>query len=461
MDWDLPVYRLDSFISSCTDDDFTEYTLGQATDWFIHTADASLEHLVDHTIKTCPKKFCRSLKWEGNPDVSGIGVYAAFMVQAALATLFLLFYIRFYVKDVVDVNKPEEEPTLPKQLQGNDSPTDPQPTSQQHDDQPAAQKATKLFDPIAFRETADNCLEVFWATCYVFAFTFVIAAVVFITDHDNDSTGRVYSGYFTYLGAVNSIAVLICLWPWFPGRHKYPVLTFSGLTVLLCMMAGVSIAFFRISLGENKTTFEARCLGTVHSAQSVQKLVKGTPYAVLALIVLWGGSLLVIRIRTPKMTDKGNDTVLTLYLVLTGIFGGFLVLTSFVLVWLSLGFFHSLRQHAENLSGLSYAENEWGFGQVAAIVAWVPVFGQFSAIVIRGLARLLPVGARELFEPVPKDQRGTARVLARALRNRKHQHTQRHESMTAEAVPLSSLRSISHDEEDVGTTSAGAGSHAQ
>ncbi|EGZ67528.1 hypothetical protein NEUTE2DRAFT_170535, partial [Neurospora tetrasperma FGSC 2509] len=74
MDWDLPVYRLDSFISSCTDDDFTEYTLGQATDWFIHTADASLEHLVDHTIKTCPKKFCRSLKWEGNPDVSGIGV---------------------------------------------------------------------------------------------------------------------------------------------------------------------------------------------------------------------------------------------------------------------------------------------------------------------------------------------------------------------------------------------------
>ncbi|KAK3948212.1 hypothetical protein QBC32DRAFT_222495 [Pseudoneurospora amorphoporcata] len=443
-DWDIPVYQLNDFIYFCTDDNFTNYTLGQAADWFTNKANkrSRLDHLVNRTLNVCPTQFCKSLIWEGNPDVSGIGINVAFVVQAVLASLFLLFYIGFYISDVVDVNR-HQEAQEQFDLQGNRNLADHQPDIQgQQPEQTDAQKPTKLLDPATLRETADDCLEVFWSTCYVFAFTFVISALILNVDDTNHSAGRIYSGYFGYLGAVHSIAVLICLWPWFPGRHKYPALTFSGLLVLLCMMAAVSITFFNeAKLTANKTTFEARCLEAGQSTHYVQHLVKYTPYAVFALILLWGGSLLIIRIRTPKMAYQQNlkHTDLTLYLVLTGILGGFLVLTSLVLVWLSLGFFMYLRQKVAELAGTSYKENEWGFGQVVAVVAWVPLLGQFSAIVICGLAKLFLVdGAKELFKPVPKDQRGTARVLAHALKKRHHQK-QQHGSTPGERVPLASM----------------------
>ncbi|KAJ4400828.1 hypothetical protein N0V85_005665 [Neurospora sp. IMI 360204] len=248
-DWDIPIYQLDNFIWYCTDENFPNYTLGQAADWFTNNANerSRLDHLVNHTINACPTEFCKSLIWEGNPDVSGIGVNVAFVVQTVLASLFLLFYIGFYITDVVHLNSEQAYPE-----QGNRSPADSQHDTPQQHEQTTAHKPTKLLDP----------------------------------------------------------------------------------------------------------------------------------NAVFALILFWGGSLLVIRILTPKMTDQGKHTVLTLYLVLTGIFGGFLVLTSLILVWLSLGFFMYLRQRVAGLSGPSYKENEWGFSQVAAVVAWVPFLGQFSVIVI-------------------------------------------------------------------------------
>ena len=316
-------------------------------------------------------------------------INVAFVIQAVLASLFLLFYIGFYISDVLDVNRHQDH-LHSGQLEDNCNPADYHSDTQgQQHEQTDVQKPTKLLDPVTFRETADDCLEVFWSTCYVFAFTFVISALVLNVDDANHSAGRIYSGYFGYLGAVHSIAVLICLWPWFPGRYKYPALTFSGLLVLLCMMAAVSITFFKeAKLAANKTTFEARCLEAGQSTHYVQHLVKYTPYAVFALIILWGGSLLTIRMRTEKMADQKNlenlkHTDLTLHLVLSGILGGFLVLTSLVLVWISLGFFMYLRQKVAELAGTSYKDNEWGFGQVVVVVAWVPLAGQFSAIVIR------------------------------------------------------------------------------
>lgn len=320
---------------------------------------------------------------EDRSDSKTWQVNAAFVVQAVLTSLFLLFYMGFYIADVVHFHGLAKQNGKSSTEGGNRNPTDHQQDSQEHE-LVAAKRPTKLWDPEAVRETADDCLEIFWSTCYVFAFTFVVAALIFNVDYANRSAGRIYSGYFSYLGAVHSIAVLICLWPWFPGRYKYPALTFSGLLALLGMMTAVSVTFFNeAKLTANKTTFEARCLEAGRSTHYIQRFVKYTPYAVFALVLFWGGSLMIIRIRTPKMTDQRKHKHLTLYLILTGLFCGLLVLTSLVLVWFSLGFFMYLRQKVAALAGDSYKENEWGFGQVVAVVAWVPLLGQFSGIVIR------------------------------------------------------------------------------
>ncbi|KAJ4386914.1 hypothetical protein N0V85_007921 [Neurospora sp. IMI 360204] len=185
------------------------------------------------------------------------------------------------------------------------------------------------------RRAFDDCLELFWSTCYVFAFTLVIAALTFNVVYR--SKGHIYSGYFGYLGAVHCVAVLLCLWPWFPGRTKYPVLTFSGLVALLLLVTGVSINFFSETKSpENKTTFESI-----------------------------------------------SRTAFSLYLAVTGVLGGFLVLSSLTtIVWVFLVFLMYLRNKGRKLFGPSYAEDEWGFGQVVAVVAWMPLLGQFSAIVV-------------------------------------------------------------------------------
>lgn len=83
--WDIPIYKLDDFIWYCTDDEFDYYTLGQAANWFTQKAneDAGLDRLVNYTLDACPTEFCRALTWEGNPDVSGIGVSKTYLFCAS------------------------------------------------------------------------------------------------------------------------------------------------------------------------------------------------------------------------------------------------------------------------------------------------------------------------------------------------------------------------------------------
>lgn len=38
--------------------------------------------------QVCHYEFCRNAKWEGNPDLSGIGVLTAYILQCAMTTLF-------------------------------------------------------------------------------------------------------------------------------------------------------------------------------------------------------------------------------------------------------------------------------------------------------------------------------------------------------------------------------------
>lgn len=307
----------------------------------------------------------------------------AFIIQAIFATIFLLIYIGFQISDTIYFRKHLE--------QGDYKRLNPDTFTQQPlTDKGTSKEPTQSMEISDLRRAFDDCLELFWSTSYVFALTLGIAALTFNVVYRSE--GHIYSGYFGYLGAVHSVAVLLCLWPWFPGRTKYPVLTFSGLVALLLLVTGVSITFFSETKSpKNKTTFESVCLEGGQSTHYVQGLVKYTPYATLALIIFWGASLFVIRrIRLSFVSKKSdlditntNRTTLSLYLAVTGVLGGFLVLSSLAIVWVFLVFFMYLRNKVRKLSGPSYAEDEWGFGQVVAVVAWLPLLGQFSAIVVR------------------------------------------------------------------------------
>lgn len=237
---------------------------------------------------------------------------------------------------------------------------------------------------LLWRKAVDDCLEVFWSTCYVFAFTLVIGTLCFNVVYD--SPGHVYSGYFGFLGAVLSVSVLVCLRPWFPGRYRYPGLTSFGILVLLGLMIGVSVTFITEVNSEDKTIFEKLCLEQeqdftypdwwkpTKSITYVQNFVRYTPYGIPALTVFWAVALVSKHI-IPNWK---------LYKIITGILGGLLVFGSFGLVCGALWLFIFLRRRVETLAGKTYADNKWGFGQFVAIIAWFPLVAQIFMIFFSG-----------------------------------------------------------------------------
>lgn len=77
----LPFKDVYSLLQHCapTTVDVSNVTYGHAIDWFIHQQESNpngtlslLEKLRDS--EKCHKDFCNNLQWEGNPDLSGIGV---------------------------------------------------------------------------------------------------------------------------------------------------------------------------------------------------------------------------------------------------------------------------------------------------------------------------------------------------------------------------------------------------
>ncbi|KAH7627884.1 hypothetical protein B0T09DRAFT_172678 [Sordaria sp. MPI-SDFR-AT-0083] len=392
---DMPVSKLSTLVRNCTTPGLLDdVSNGQIIDWFFdrfQNQQGDFMWLYVPVIGICFHDYCNALKWEGNPDISGIGVNVAFFIQAALTSVFLLIYLGFYIAETHHARK---HPGL------------------------ANQKIAS-----SWRKASDDCLEVFWSTCYVFALTLAVGTLCFNVIYD--SPGHVYSGYFGYLGTILSVSVLICLWPWFPGRYRYPVLTFSGVCVLLGLVIGVSMTFLKEVSSDDKTVFEKACLeskqrmGSVKdlkedenvfmqptkSTTYVQNFVRYTPWATVALLALWGGAFFFTLLwrRRNKITNW------SLYKMITGIPGGLLVLGSFGLVWVALSFFFYLRVRVEDLAGPSYAENEWGFGQIVAIAAWLPLFGQIGMVVFRTLSK--DTKYQKLFNPAPESERYSHHLL--------------------------------------------------
>ncbi|KAK3948210.1 hypothetical protein QBC32DRAFT_373738 [Pseudoneurospora amorphoporcata] len=356
---DMPVSKFSTLVRNCTTPGLLDdVSNGQIIDWYFNRSlndDSDFGWLYLEVAGPCFHEYCNALTWEGNPDISGIGVNIAFFIQAILTSIFLFIY-----------------------------------------------KITSLW-----RKAADDCLQVFWSTCFVFALTLAAGTLCFNVIYH--SPGHVYSGYFGYLGTVLSVAALVCLWPWFPGRYQYPVLTFSGVSVLVGLVIGVGMTFLKEVSSDDKTVFERACLESrqdltgwgdssddhpffepTQSTTYVQNFVRYTPYATLTLLI----------------------TNWNLYKMITGILGGLLVLGSFALVWIAFSFFFYLRIRVESLAGPSYAENEWGFGQIVAIAAWLPLFGQIGMVVFR--TTLKDTKYQKWFNPAPESERYSHHLLTQS-----------------------------------------------
>lgn len=271
-------------------------------------------------------------------------VYIVYLLQIAVTAVFLIAHICFYIQDRRYSRRHPERAGKPP--------------------------------PSTVRKAVDQCLNAFWISTYIFTFALDIASLSL--NVVNKGPGSVYSGYFSFLGVLISVAALICLYPWFPGRRKYPILTFISISILFFFMAITSQVFFYLKLDDELSYFEEFCLKRdCKSTHQIEHILKVTPLVVAGITGCWGIVVYFIhRLRKRDSASLNDYHIASLIHTL----GGILVTASLGVMCTALFYFLHLRKRTAELAGPSYSENEWGFGQILALVAMMPLFVQFFAI---------------------------------------------------------------------------------
>ncbi|KAF1829555.1 hypothetical protein BDW02DRAFT_651276 [Decorospora gaudefroyi] len=279
-----------------------------------------LTDLFKPVLNQCRPELCRSIEWEGNPDLSGIGILSAYIIQAVFATLFTA--LRIY-KVIRSTRKGTPPP----------------------DDTVTSLPQNRLA----------KCFGIFWLSSLYFSLCTVIAsaAINFI------EKGTIHTMVFSFLSALFSTSVLLCLWPWYRrdvssvGQHNIIVLTLVVETLLLLVIGAK-----RIHGISWESPFELYCFSSLKFPDRVTHLsitvLCYIPF--LLLVALWRWHYLSKRPEQKRWRYWGDA----------------LALVSFLLMWISLGYFIQVRAEMSTLVGQGYAENEWGFGQLLALLAWLP-----------------------------------------------------------------------------------------
>ncbi|KAK0622688.1 hypothetical protein B0T14DRAFT_553051 [Immersiella caudata] len=323
------------FARSCAPISLATVTPGEIYDWVVNMSSENgmtyLE-LTNATRKYCLKEYCQSLKWEGNPDLSGIGVFTAYFFQAALTALFLLAYLYRDLRHRMTKERAREGTTLP------------------------------LRSPHA-QAPLDRCLEIFWVSSFYFGLGMTIAAVS-ITFIEEASEHTVF---FSLLGTLASTSVLANLWPWYYRNCAHPHLAMIGLCLLCALLTVVGEAYVYMS-SHWGNSFERNCFYRLPARGKVMGLLffsRSVGWLVLVYtVLLWCAKrFLGWQLATLKSWLR--------YIV---------SLAAFLLLWISLGLFVQLRSEMTDYVEDSYAENDWGFGQILAVVAWLPTAVEFFRV---------------------------------------------------------------------------------
>lgn len=213
----------------------------------------------------------------------------------------------------------------------------------------------------------------FFSSVY-FNVALAVAAVVSIALDDKTQ----YTALVANLDLLLSLSSTQALWPLYvlyeAGRPQddIPGSTFRLLLLKTCLgLLGATLlstcaATIVVHWGSN---FELFCFHDL-PARSV---VSGLLYAPIGITALGLGTAALRQVYPPKWPlagiitpEKSDKSMLWRWVHLGMVFLGLATM------WVAFGVLWMLRTEMSGLTGESYQENEWGFGQIVAVVAWLP-----------------------------------------------------------------------------------------
>ncbi|KAF4977989.1 hypothetical protein FDECE_18284 [Fusarium decemcellulare] len=262
----------------------------------------------------CREEFCESMQWEGNPDLAGIGVLAAYFILAVFTTIFCLVYFANNIH-----------------------------------------RASK-YHLIEHRDWSPT-LEVFWVSSAYFALGLVFAGICVLAIEG----GTEHTAVFVLLGAMIAISGLQALWPIYRPTcgHRW----FAKGIIAALEVSVIIISIYVAQVRTWESDFELYCFHSLPAQHLISRILY-LPIGITAF------GLIIAGLKWTRKLPSGVREELLDYAI---------IVSGFLMMWFSLALFMHLRTQMGGLVGDSYAENEWGFGQVLAVVACLPTVAQFLA----------------------------------------------------------------------------------
>ncbi|KAM7186290.1 hypothetical protein V8F33_011886 [Rhypophila sp. PSN 637] len=187
-------YSLFYFAKTCSPVPLTNISYEQVLDWNAYHRfyeDITVLNLIHSVNEHCHLEFCQCLGWGGDPDLSGPGVMAAYIIQVVLTSSFSVFYLCAEIARWKSRRLYQKEPLVD-------------------------QLPSFILSAIPH---VNRCFDVFWFSSLYFSLAISSAtyALPYSIDLADNKVVPEYLISFSFLGTAFSWAVTTSLFPWRTG----------------------------------------------------------------------------------------------------------------------------------------------------------------------------------------------------------------------------------------------------
>ncbi|KAK3988196.1 hypothetical protein QBC44DRAFT_398658 [Cladorrhinum sp. PSN332] len=375
----FPYAELIELVRSVAPDPFASASRGEIVDW----ADGS--NITEIAIKAfddirwidykrwgvCTVEFCRSLTWEGNADLAGIGVFITYIVEVVLATFFLFSL------------------------------------AAPHAFRSSRKKQYAYGEPINSRTdktwaALQTSLGMFWDSALLFSVATGAASIVSTTTNLSW-----YDRLFMQPSMALTSCVVFATWPLYLPTCRHTFLRWLALCAVLGMFAFIaSVGYWEQRF--NQTAFDLFCMN-VYPSEPSSDSARASFYTYLryfgmfgslglcaflilvyAVVWCWCAFLYYWKRKEGEPFDRLVASTTWLSPLPSsspssnGRVRGALVLAWCVLfsvvMYACLAYLAVARSVMFETAGPSLKENRWGFGQVLVLVTWLPTVLDFCLI---------------------------------------------------------------------------------
>ncbi|KAL0935938.1 uncharacterized protein CTRU02_208153 [Colletotrichum truncatum] len=309
----------------------------------------------------CAAEYCKAAGYTGSQDLSGIGVVVSYFLEALLGTMYLIAFtihqtILYFKKNKPKKSRPQQAQTV----------------------------SDRILD--SFR----GSLDMFLGGAMLIAVAMLGAALYSSitqgeekrkTNPDLPSGEAVYEMPLSLIASNFSVFPVMLLYALVKHEGHRKWLHRSVLLILWGLSASVVFLAPRAEIDYDERKSGRRNFDCDQRGSQYWQVVKATQFLVIALPLLW----LVITLflttgfKIPGMVDK--PWVKTW----RGIWRLLIAWINLFLMWGILAYFAHFRQKIIDTAGGLDKNDEWTFGQVLALAAWVPVVAELFYILAFGL----------------------------------------------------------------------------